>query len=106
MPGAGEGVRILAPPRPRGLASPSPPSLTETAVDAASLRSSFAIAMSTEQVARGKPAPDIYLAVTRELSHHPERCAAVEDSTNGLRSAAVAGLRVIAIPHPKYPPDP
>src|SRR5258708_5542028 len=56
--------------------------------------------------ARGKPAPDIYLAVTRELSHHPERCAAVEDSTNGLRSAAVAGLRVIAIPHPKYPPDP
>ena len=106
MPGAVEAVRRLAARWPLGLASSSPPSLIETVLDAASLRSSFATAMSTEQVARGKPAPDIYLAVTRELGHHPERCAAVEDSTNGLRSAAVAGLRVIAIPHPKYPPDP
>jgi beta-phosphoglucomutase-like phosphatase (HAD superfamily) len=62
--------------------------------------------MSTEQVPHGKPAPDIYLAVTARLSVAPSSCAAVEDSSNGLRSAAAAGLHVIAIPHPQYPPDP
>ena len=106
MPGAVEAVRRLATRWPLGLASSSPPSLIETVLDAASLRSSFAVAMSTEQVPHGKPAPDIYLAVADQLGHRPERCAAVEDSSNGLRSAAAAGLHVIAIPHPKYPPDP
>ncbi len=88
------------------VASSSPPSLIGTALDAGSLRTSFAAAMSTEQVARGKPAPDIYLAVADQLGRPPERCAAVEDCANGLRSAATAGLQVIAIPHPRYPPDP
>ena len=106
MPGAVEAVRRLAARWPLGLASSSPPSLIETVLDAASLRSSFAVAMSTEQLPHGKPAPDIYLAVAAQLGHRPERCAAVEDSSNGLRSAAAAGLRVVAIPHPKYPPDP
>jgi HAD superfamily hydrolase (TIGR01509 family) len=106
MPGAVEAVRRLAARWPLGLASSSPPSLIETVLDAASLRSSFAVAMSTEQVPHGKPAPDIYLAVAAQLGHRPERCAAVEDSSNGLRSAAAAGLHVVAIPHPKYPPDP
>jgi HAD superfamily hydrolase (TIGR01509 family) len=106
MPGAVEAVRGLAARWPLGLASSSPPALIGTVLDAASLRASFVTAISTEQVARGKPAPDIYLAVTDQLGHRPERCAAVEDSTNGLRSAAAAGLRVIAIPHPRYPPDP
>ena len=62
--------------------------------------------MSTEQVSRGKPAPDIYLAVAGQLGRQPRRCAAVEDSSNGLRSAAAAGVHVIAIPHPRYPPAP
>jgi beta-phosphoglucomutase-like phosphatase (HAD superfamily) len=75
-------------------------------LDAAGLRDCFATTLSTEQVARGKPAPDIYLAVCDRLGRQPPRCAAVEDSTNGLRSAAAAGVRVIAIPHPRYPPDP
>src|SRR6266702_402843 len=66
----------------------------------------FAAAVSTEQVARGKPAPDVYLAVVDRLGFRPDRCAAVEDSTNGLRSAAAAGLHVIAVPHKRYPPDP
>ena len=61
--------------------------------------------MSTEQVAHGKRAPDIYLAVTAALGFPPAACAAVEDSSNGLRSAAAAGLRVIAVPQPRYPPD-
>jgi HAD superfamily hydrolase (TIGR01509 family) len=106
MPGAVEAVRRLAADWPLGLASSSPPSLIAAVLDAASLRECFAAVMSTEQVARGKPAPDIYLAVTGQLGRPPERCAAVEDSSNGLRSAAAAGLRVIAIPHPRYPPDP
>jgi beta-phosphoglucomutase-like phosphatase (HAD superfamily) len=42
--------------------------------------------------------------VTGQLGHAPQRCAAVEDSANGLRSAAAAGLHVIAVPHPRYPP--
>ena len=106
MPGAVEAVRRLAARWPLGLASSSPPSLIETVLDTASLRSSFLATMSTEQVSRGKPAPDIYLAVAARLGRQPERCAAVEDSSNGLRSAAAAGLHVIAIPHPKYPPAP
>jgi HAD superfamily hydrolase (TIGR01509 family) len=104
MPGAVGAVRRLAARWPLGLASSSPPSLIETVLDAAALRSCFVTAMSTEQVAHGKPAPDIYLAVARRLGQPPRRCAAVEDSANGLRSAAAAGLHVIAVPHPRYPP--
>jgi HAD superfamily hydrolase (TIGR01509 family) len=106
MPGAVEAVRRLAAHWPLGLASSSPPSLIGTVLDAASLRACFTAVMSTEQVARGKPAPDIYLTVAGQLGWQPQRCAAVEDSSNGLRSAAAAGLRVIAVPHPRYPPDP
>jgi beta-phosphoglucomutase-like phosphatase (HAD superfamily) len=57
-------------------------------------------------VPRGKPAPDIYVAVTRRLGCPPASCAAVEDSTNGIRSAVAAGLRTVAVPHPRYPPEP
>jgi beta-phosphoglucomutase-like phosphatase (HAD superfamily) len=57
-------------------------------------------------VPHGKPAPEIYLAVTARLGVSPSRGTAVEDSSNGLRSAAAADLHVIAIPHPRYPPDP
>jgi HAD superfamily hydrolase (TIGR01509 family) len=106
MPGAVEAVRRLAADWPLGLASSSPLSLIGTVLDAASLRACFAVVMSTEQVAQGKPAPDIYLAVAGRLGRPPQRCAAVEDSSNGLRSAAAAGLQVIAIPQPRYPPDP
>lgn len=61
--------------------------------------------LSTEEVPRGKPAPDVYVEVTRRLAVEPQRSVAIEDSTNGIRSAAAAGLRVIAIPHPQYPQD-
>jgi HAD superfamily hydrolase (TIGR01509 family) len=106
MPGAVEAVRRLAARWPLGLASSSPPSLIDTVLDAAGLRGCFVTTLSTEQVAHGKPAPDIYLAVCDRLGRPPPTCAAVEDSTNGLRSAAAAGLQVIAMPHPRYPPDP
>jgi HAD superfamily hydrolase (TIGR01509 family) len=106
MDGAVDAVRRFAARWPLGLASSSPQRLIEAVLQSAGLRSSFTVVMSTEQVAHGKPAPEIYLAVTAELGCPPPDCAAVEDSSNGLRSAAAAGLRVIAIPQPEYPPDP
>lgn len=106
MPGAAGAVRRLAARWPLGLASSSPPVLIGAALNGAGLAGCFAVTMSTQQVARGKPAPDIYLAVTDQLGHLPQRCAAVEDSANGIRSAVAAGLAVIAVPHPRYPPGP
>ncbi len=106
LPGAAQAVRALAAHWPLGLASSSPPSLIDAVLDASSLRGCFQAAMSTEQVPAGKPAPNIYLAVAAALGVQPGRCAAVEDSANGLRSAAAAGLRVIAVPRPEYPPGP
>ncbi|HYK31387.1 MAG TPA: HAD family phosphatase [Streptosporangiaceae bacterium] len=105
MPGAVAAVKRLAARWPLGLGSSAPASLIESVLVTAGLREEFATVMSTEQVASGKPAPDIYLEVTARLGVPPGECAAVEDSTNGLRSAAAAGLAVIAVPHPKYPPD-
>jgi HAD superfamily hydrolase (TIGR01509 family) len=106
LPGSVEAVRRLAARWPLGLASSAPAVLIETVLDSSGLRPCFQVAMSTEQVPHGKPAPDIYLAVTARLGYSPPDCAAVEDSSNGLRSAAAAGLRVIAVPRPQYPPDP
>ena len=106
MPGAVQAVRGLAARWPLAVASSSPPSLIETVLDAAGLSPCFVAALSTEQVRRGKPAPDIYLAAAERLGRPPQTCAGVEDSSNGVRSAKSAGLPVIAIPHPKYPLDP
>jgi len=61
-------------------------------------------AVSSEQVAHGKPAPDVYLEAARRLEVAPSHCAAVEDSHNGIRSAKAAGMRVFAIPNPHFPP--
>lgn len=104
--GAAECVQRLAARWPLAVASSSPPSLIDVVLDSAGLRASFLAALSTEQVARGKPAPDIYLAAAARLAVEPERCVAVEDSTNGLLSAAAAGLVVVAVPQPGYPPAP
>ena len=106
MPGAVDAVTRLAGRWPLGLASSAPRSLIETVLDAASLRPFFKAVLSTEEVARGKPAPDVYLSVAALLRTPPAECAAVEDSSNGLRSATAAGCAVIAVPHPKYPPAP
>ena len=64
----------------------------------------FKATVSSEEVPRGKPAPDVYLEAARRLEVDPERCAAVEDSTNGLLSAAAAGMTVIAVPNQEFPP--
>ncbi len=104
LPGAVDAVRRMAARWPVGLASSAPRSLIETVLDAAALRPVFAATVSTEELARGKPAPDVYLAAAARLRVVPQACAAVEDSSNGLRSAAAAGCAVIAVPRPAYPP--
>jgi beta-phosphoglucomutase-like phosphatase (HAD superfamily) len=66
----------------------------------------FRVTVSSEEVPRGKPAPDVYLEAARRLGVQPTRCAAVEDSENGIRAAKAAGMRVVATPNPSYPPAP
>jgi HAD superfamily hydrolase (TIGR01509 family) len=104
LPGAVDAVRELSARWPLAIASSAPKSLIEAVLDASGLRPAFAAAVSSEEVPRGKPAPDVYLEATNRLGVPPEACAAVEDSSNGLRSAAAAGLAVIAVPRPEYPP--
>lgn len=106
MPGAAGAVRRMAERWPLGLASSSPAALIETVLTAASIKPLFVTATSTEQVAHGKPAPDVYLTVASRLGVPPGQAVAVEDSSNGLRSAAAAALHVVAVPHPRYPPAP
>ncbi|HEY2519192.1 MAG TPA: HAD family phosphatase [Streptosporangiaceae bacterium] len=106
LPGAVEAVRRMAQRWPVGLASSSPPALIHTVLTTAGIAPLVTVSVSTEEVARGKPAPDVYLTVASRLGVAPERAAAVEDSSNGLRSAAAAGLHVIAVPRPEYPPAP
>ena len=106
LPGAVDAVRLMGSRFTLGLASSSPRSLIAVVLDASGLRPAFAAVRSTEEEARGKPAPDVYLTVARLLGVDPGSCAAVEDSSNGLRSAAAAGLAVIAVPRPAYPPVP
>ncbi|NYF56546.1 HAD family hydrolase [Micromonospora purpureochromogenes] len=99
-------VRGVATRWPLGLASSSPTRLIAAALTAMDLTDAFRVTLSTEETARGKPAPDVYLAVADRLGVDPARCVAVEDSSNGVRSAAAAGMRVVAIPHGSYPLDP
>ena len=103
--GAVEGVRRLADRSPIGLASSSNRELIDLVLDLAGLASLFRATVSSEEVPRGKPAPDVYLEAARRLGVDPDRCAAVEDSENGIRSAKAAGMRVVAVPNARYPPD-
>jgi HAD superfamily hydrolase (TIGR01509 family) len=106
MPGAREAVRRFAERWPLGLASSSPPELIDVLLQLSDLKECFQAVLSSDEVDSGKPAPDIYQEVCRRLGIATQRAAAVEDSTNGLRSALSAGLRVIAVPHRRYPVDP
>jgi HAD superfamily hydrolase (TIGR01509 family) len=106
LPGAQEAVRALASQWPLGLASSSNRPIIERFLDASGLRGCFTVSLSSEEVGRGKPAPDVYLEAARRLGVAAERCVAVEDSTNGIRSAAAARMRVVAIPNTHFPPAP
>ncbi len=105
LPGAREVVTSLASWRPLALASSANQSVIELVLDLAGFRGCFAATVSSEEVPRGKPAPDVYLEAARRLEAPPERCVAVEDSSNGLRSAAAAGMIVVAVPNREFPPS-
>jgi HAD superfamily hydrolase (TIGR01509 family) len=103
--GAREAVERLAARWPLGLASSSNRPLIDAVLELSGLARSFRATVSSEEVAGGKPAPDVYLEAAAGLGVEPARCAAVEDSHSGIRSARAAGMRVIAIPNASFPPD-
>ena len=105
LPGAVEAVRRTAAVFPLGLASSSNREVFEAVLELAGIEDCFRATVSSEEVERGKPAPDVYLEAARRLDVAAERCAAVEDSHAGIRSAKSAAMRVIAIPNASYPPD-
>jgi HAD superfamily hydrolase (TIGR01509 family) len=104
IPGAVEAVQRLAKRWPLAVASSSNRELIDFVLEESGLARFLQATVSSEEVPRGKPAPDVYLEAARRLGADPARCAAVEDSENGIRSAKAAGMRVIAVPNPRYPP--
>jgi HAD superfamily hydrolase (TIGR01509 family) len=106
LPGAIEAVRRLAEDFRLGLASSSNRPLIDAVLENTGLSELFDVTVSSEEVPSGKPAPDVYLRAAELLDLAPAQVAAIEDSANGIRSARAAGMRVLAIPNRRYPPDP
>jgi HAD superfamily hydrolase (TIGR01509 family) len=106
LPHAVETVRELADRWPLALASSSNRPVIHLVLELTGLAPRFRITVSSEEVGRGKPAPDVYLEAARRLQVEPTSCAAVEDSTNGIRSAKAAGMLVAVVPRPDFPPAP
>jgi HAD superfamily hydrolase (TIGR01509 family) len=104
LPGALDAVRRIAARWPLGLASSSNREVIDAVLEAGGLGRLFAATVSSEEVARGKPAPDVYLEAAGRLGVASELCAAIEDSHNGIRAARAAGMRCIAIPNRHYAP--
>jgi HAD superfamily hydrolase (TIGR01509 family) len=106
MPGASAAVHRLARSWPLGLASSSNRVVIDLVLKESDLARSFAATVSSEEVEHGKPAPDVYLAAAKALGVDPSRTVAIEDSANGIRSAATAGMAVVAVPNREFPPAP
>jgi HAD superfamily hydrolase (TIGR01509 family) len=106
LPGAIRAVNALAHEYLLALASSANREVIDAVLDAASLTERFGATVSSEEVERGKPAPDVYLEAAERIGVDPRRCAAVEDSSNGLRAAHAAGMIVIATPNHAFPPAP
>jgi HAD superfamily hydrolase (TIGR01509 family) len=104
LPGAIEAVQRVGRRWPLGLASSANRPVIDQVLALAGLKDAFAATVSSEEVPRGKPAPDVYLEAARRLGQPPQACAAIEDSANGIRSALAATMHVIAIPNREYPP--
>src|SRR5919204_3475216 len=104
LPGAVAAVKRLAARWPLGLASSANRPVIDLVLAASGLTESFAATVSGDEVRRGKPAPDVYLAAASKLGVDPARVAAIEDSTNGLRSAPAAKMVVVGLPNQGFPP--
>jgi HAD superfamily hydrolase (TIGR01509 family) len=105
IPGALDAIRRLAGHRPLAIASSSNRPLIDLFLELTGTAGLFRATVSSEEVERGKPAPDVYHEAARRLGVDPTRCAAIEDSENGIRSAAAAGMKVVAIPNAVFPPS-
>jgi HAD superfamily hydrolase (TIGR01509 family) len=105
LPGAVEAVERLAERWPLGVASSSNRPLIDLVLEVSGLAPLFRATVSSEEVGRGKPAPDVYVEAARRLGVAPERAAAIEDSEAGIRSASAAGMRVVAIPNRSFRPS-
>ena len=105
LPGAVEAVGRMAERWPLAVASSSNRPLIDLVLELAGLAPLFHATVSSEEVGRGKPAPDVYLEAARRLGVEPQHAVAIEDSAAGIRSAADAGMRVVAIPNRSFPPD-
>jgi HAD superfamily hydrolase (TIGR01509 family) len=105
LPGAVEAVRRLAARWPLGLASSANREVIDAVLDGAGVAGCFAATVAGEEVANGKPAPDVYLAAAEKLGVDPSDAAAIEDSSNGLRAGAAAGMLVVAVPNREFPPS-
>jgi HAD superfamily hydrolase (TIGR01509 family) len=97
-PGAAELLRSLRGRLRLGVASNTPRALVEQAMMSSSLNDAFDVVVTADDVARPKPAPDIYLAACEQLAVEPSQAVALEDSTLGIASARAAGLTVVAVP--------
>jgi HAD superfamily hydrolase (TIGR01509 family) len=106
LPGAVEAVRSLAAEWPLGLASSSNRHVIDLVLEEAGIEEAFQVTVSSEEVSAGKPAPDVYLEAAKRLDVEPTECVAIEDSTNGIRSAHAAEMTVIAVPNKDFPPEP
>ncbi len=104
LPGALQAVDTAATVGPLAVASSSPTALIELILELAGVRDRFAAVLSSEDVARGKPSPDVFVEACARLGVAPHEAAAVEDSEAGLEAALAAGTRVIAVPSPHFPP--
>jgi HAD superfamily hydrolase (TIGR01509 family) len=104
IPGAREAVGRIGARWPLGLATSSNREIIDVVVEAGGFGEMMRVTVSSEEVAAGKPAPDVYLEATRRLGVDPHRAAAIEDSTNGLLAAAAARMGIVAIPNPAHPP--
>lgn len=106
LPGAGEMVREVSARAPVALASSAARRVIDAVLATHELTAEFTATVSSAEVARGKPSPDVYREAARRLGHDGKKCLGVEDSSNGIRAAAAAGLTVVALPNPTYPPKP
>jgi HAD superfamily hydrolase (TIGR01509 family) len=100
--GAVDAVRALAARWRLAMASSSPRLLIDRVLESSDLGALIRVSVSSEEVERGKPAPDVYWRAADRLGVTPEACVAIEDSQNGVRSALAADMRVIAIPDPNF----
>jgi HAD superfamily hydrolase (TIGR01509 family) len=104
LPGATEAVERLAERWPLGLASSSNLEVIEIVMEAGGFAHHFRTWVSSEEVGRGKPAPDVFVETARRMEVDPTLCAAIEDSHNGILAAHAAGMAVVALPNREFPP--